>query len=668
MKKTFVTITALLIVAMAHAQFTYDYLKAADQYYRKADYSSASEYYEKYLATRKSKMVIRPASYSPYSNIAPSKRKAVPVSSEQQAIYQLAESYRLLHNYEKAAPWYQEALEFDKQQFPLAPYHYATSLRALAKYEEAEKAFSYFLNEYKKTDDYRKAAEREVQNLRFIQEQLARKDLHLYKVHREPASLNTTGASYAPVWLNNGVLVFTSTRPDSAAKDHIHTNRIYQTSYTAGAGSQIARLNVPQPRDAHQGVISAMPGGNTMFLTRWKVVNGKKVSSIYTSKKNGEVWSDPVALDTVVNKSGFSAQQPFVMDGGKYLLFASNRPGGRGGLDLWYAEMDANGKPLRAGNLGSTVNTVYDEQAPYFHAPSGTLVFSGNGRTGMGGFDFFFSKGNIDSWAEPVNFGYPVNSVKDDIYFTSNDLSRNILEDVWMSSDRDAECCLELFTLQKMRPAKTISGLVVDCDGKRPVAGAQVNVVDTVNNRVLLSKTTGPDGSYSFTVDEYLPLKASASSDGYTPASLQVQAPVNMDTAGITAPELCLVKTWPPPVETPVVLDNVYYDFNVATLREASYPMLDKLVDLMKEYPSMVIEISAHTDSKGADPYNQHLSEARGLSCVSYLISKGIEKQRLQHKGYAATKPVAPNELPDGTDNPDGRQENRRTEFKILRK
>lgn len=588
MQKIFLTVAIVFSVMAAQAQFTYDYLKAADHYYKKSDYNSAAEYYEKYLASRKT--IIRPAAYNPYTAQTLSRKPVTVVSSEQQAIYYLAESYRQLNNYKKAAPYYEEALEFDKAQFPLAAFHYATALRTLEKYEAAEKAFSYFLGIHKTQDQWRAAAEREVKNLRFIMEQLNKKDLNLYTLHKGVTGLNATGASYAPVWLNGSTLVFTSTRPDSGTDKHyVHLNRVYQADVTGGSASNISRVKVPQPKNEHQGVISIAPDGNTLFLTRWKMVDGKKTSAIYSSRKIGEAWSEPVALDGQVNAPGFNAQQPFVMPDGRYLLYASDRKGGYGGFDLWYAELDAQGKPLSSRNLGNTVNTPSNEQAPFFHAAAGVLVFSTDGGTGMGGYDFFYSKGGFDNWETPVNFGYPVNSVKDDIYFTSNGTAKNILQDVWLASDRSAECCLELFSLNKTVPVEPPPPVVVP------------EVVKEV-----------------------------------------------------------------PPVETPKVLENVYYDFNVADLKPESYPTLDALVDMLNKNPQIKIELSAHTDSKGANKFNQRLSEARAKSCVDYLLSKGIDPGRLQYKGYGATRPIAPNQQADGTDDPEGRQKNRRTEFKVL--
>jgi outer membrane protein OmpA-like peptidoglycan-associated protein len=356
------------------------------------------------------------------------------------------------------------------------------------------------------------------------------------------------------------------------------------------------------------------------------------------------------------------------MADGKTLLFSSDKPGGSGGFDLWYATLDGDGKPEKAVNLGASINTINDEQAPYYHAASGTLVFSCNGRIGMGGFDFFYSKGMPDAWATPENFGYPVNSIKDDIYFASRGSAKNILEDVLLSSDRSAECCLELFTLKKRKPRKQVNGLIAACSDRSLLSGVSVNIVDTVHKKIVYTTTTGADGSYAFALDEYQPLKAVASLIGYNSDSLQFDIPDEGPAKdSLTNPVICLVKE-EPKVESVIVLENVYYDFDRSTLRQESYPALDKLVGLLNEYPTMVIEIRAHTDNKGDDKYNMNLSDARAQVVENYLVSKGIDKSRLQSKGYGASLPVAPNKHEDGSDDPEGRQKNRRTEFKVLGK
>jgi OmpA-OmpF porin, OOP family len=587
MKKILVILVLITGSIWAHSQFVTDYLKAADTYYRKGDYYSAALYYEKYLNSKATKA--QPEDYNPY-NVKPAAGAKSVVPNAQLAVYNLAESYRQLNYPVKAVAYYEKALSYKNSQLPLAQYYYASTLRALGKYEEAEKAFQQFLDEYKADDVYVNSAKSEVLNLHFIREQLRKDDLKLYTEEKQGAQLNPMGANYSPVWINANTLLFTSTRTEGDSTNKPFLNRLYEAVYVNGAVKSINKIEIPQGAGIHQGVASISPDGKTMFLTRWSLTGGKKTSAIYTSKKLDNGWGEPVLFDALVNTPGFNAQQPFLMSDGKTLLFSSDKPGGSGGFDLWYALLDATGKPEKTVNLGSTINTINDEQAPYYHDATGTLVFSCNGRTGMGGFDFFFSKGTLDALATPENFGYPVNSIKDDIYFTSRGSDKNILEEVLLSSDRSADCCLELFTLKKK---------------------------------------------------------------------------IIQDT--IPAPVTELVKE-EPKVEAVIVLDNVYYDFDKSSLRQESYPALDKLVGLLNQYPSMVIEIRAHTDNMGEDKYNMTLSDARAQVVVNYLVSKGIDKVRLQSKGYGASMPVAPNKHEDGTDDPDGRQKNRRTEFKVLSK
>ncbi|THU39277.1 flagellar motor protein MotB [Niastella caeni] len=666
MKKIILILGVVPAFIMARGQFVQDYLKAADNYYKKGDYYSAALYYEKYLGTKGSKA--SRADYNPY-NVKPASGvvKAV-TSSAQLAVYNLAESYRLLNFPVKAVAYYEQALSYKNSQLPLAQYYYASTLRALGKYDEAEKAFQLFLDNYKADDVYTNSARSEVLNLHFIREQLRRTDLPLFTVEKQGATINPGGANYSPVWLNKNTLLFTSTRPEGDAKDKPFFNRLFEAVYDKGAVKNVNKVEIPQGAGIHQGVVSSTPDGKVLFLTRWSIVNGKKTSAIYTSKKHGKAWSEPVLVDALVNAPGYNSQQPFVMPDGKSLLFASDKPGGSGGFDLWCATLGANGKPEKVVNLGNTINTLNDEQAPYYHEASGTLVFSCNGRIGMGGFDFFYSKGAMNAWAIPVNFGYPVNSIKDDIYFTSRGTAKNILEDVIISSDRLAECCLELFSLKKKRSPKQINGLIAACSDRSLLSGVSVSIIDTINNKTVYTTTTGADGSYAFAMEEFQPLKAVATLPGFKSDSLQFNMPdEGADKDSLTNPVICLVREQPP-VEAVIVMDNVYYDFDKSSLRQESFPALDKLIGLLNEYPTMVIEIRAHTDDRGTETYNMNLSEARAAKVVAYLVSKGIDKGRLQSKGYGATLPVAPNKHEDGSDDAEGRQRNRRTEFKVLGK
>ena len=662
-KKIFLITTAIAFCfSSLHAQFVYDYLKAANTYFEKGDYASAAEYYEKYLGRDKSKGANDRYPYSPQRI---SKKTAPEMSSREKALYNLAESYRLLHFPEKAEPVYKEVMDANKNAFPLALFHYATLQRAMGKSEEAEKSFKDFLNSYPNNDNYKRDAERELKNLEFVKAQMKKTDLKYYTVKKAPSDLNSTGASYAPVWLNGGTLLFTSTRPlDTTAKTKEYTNRVYQAAYTDGNLSGINKAELPQEKGLQQGVVSVTPDGNTIFLTRWTVNANQKSASIYTSTKKGEGWTEPEKLDESINAPGANTQQPSVTADGKYLIFSSDRSGGQGGYDIWYAEI-TDGKVSGAKNLGTSVNTSHDEQAPFYHGDSKTLIFSTNGRIGMGGYDFFQSKGSFGNWSEPVNMGYPVNSIKDDIYLVSRGGAKNVLEDVMLSSDREASCCLELFYLKKIRPLKQIDGRVVSCNPDKPLKGAVVSVVDPATDKVVFTKDIGADGTYSFTLEDHLAVRVKADADSFISNSVEVPVPSDVEAEKFTYPELCLLPV-PPKKDETFVISNVYYDFNKAELKPESYPALDEIVRMLNFYPTMIVEIGAHTDNIGSDDYNLKLSAARAQSVVDYLVSKQIAPGRLLAKGYGETMPIADNKV-DGKDNPDGRAQNRRTEFKVIR-
>lgn len=449
MKKVYLTSIAILHLIVTNAQFSTDYLKAADRYFKATDYSSAATYYEKYLqgAQRKGS-----GEYDPYKVTV--SKKASQQDNKPQALYQLAESYRLLTWYSKAEPVFKQLLETGTEPSPLAYYQYATVLRAQAKYAEAEQAFNTFLDKYKTEDHYTIAAHRELQNLRFIQQQLAKKDLSLYAVQK--IAVGKEGASYAPVWTAGDKLVFTATWPDSTrSKKQAYINHLYLATWSGGELQQVEQASLAAA-EMHEGVATLSADGNTMYLTRWKVDEGGKKAAIYRAAKINGQWDQPVLLNHVVNEPGYNAQQPFLTTDGKYLFYATDKKGGFGGYDLWRAALNSEGQPVATENLGNVINTSFHEEAPYYHSPSGSLVFASNGRVGMGGYDLYYSQGVSGGWAAPENFGYPVNSVKDDIYFAPRGQSPHILESVLLSSDRTATCCLELFYLSKAVPVDTI--------------------------------------------------------------------------------------------------------------------------------------------------------------------------------------------------------------------
>jgi len=657
MKKISISFLLFCCYIIGYAQYSNEYLNAADKYYAAGDYYSAAQYYEKHLGMGKAKNV---AGFNPYAVTAvKSGATSGKQSNKDEIIYRLAESYRKLHFPEKALTYYEQAKSMEKNPYPLAGYYYAGMLKSLGKNEEATIAFRNFLDSYKQNDFYTESANLELQSIDYAKAQMQKRDLSRYTVTKG-AGLNAEGATYAPVWLNNETLFVTSTRPVQTDKNNSTTNRLYQVAYNEGAAGTVTSASLPQQKDVHQGVISFSADGNTMFITRWHTEKGKRTAAIYSSKKSAAGWAAPIAIEAI-NSGGGNNQQPFVMPDGKQILFSSDRSGSLGGYDIWKADLDANGNVSNVVNL-SAINTKFDEQAPAYHAASNTLVFSSNGRVGMGGYDFYYSKGALEALQTPVNFGYPVNSVKDELYFASKGTATNILENVLFSSDRDNACCLEIYSLNKTKALKQISGKVVACETRQPLSGVAVLVTDG-NNKVIANPTTDAAGMYSFTMAEFEKLKATTNIKGYFAGSLAFSGPADAEEEVWVNPDICMKII---PGEA-IRIDNIYYDFNKATLRPESFPSLDTLVALLKENPSILIELGAHTDSKGTDEYNLNLSDARAKSVVDYLISKGIDKSRLMAKGYGESMPVADNENADGSDNPEGRQENRRTEFKVIK-
>lgn len=649
----------MLTAVSAYSQTTNDYLRAAEDFFNKGDYFSAARYYERVLT---GKVDTSGAQFNPYVVQRTVAKPRIPTgSSRHQIVYKTAESYRLLNNPVKSEPYYQEAVSYGPD-YPLARYYYAKSLKSNSKFEEAAKEFTQFINET--ADEQAKAdAQKELQNLNFINTQMKKRDLKYYNINKLSGNINPQGANYAPALVDKSTLIFTSTRKDTNDKKAPYINRIYWTTIDDN-GTNVQLVNIEQEKDHHQGASTFTPDGNTMYFTKWSGKSTARFAQIYMSTKNGSKWSDPVRVSGDINSDAYSSKQPNVSPDGKYLYYASNKPGGMGNFDIWMAPIE-NGTLGASTNLGATINTADDEEAPYYYQQGKSLIFSTNGRIGMGGFDFFQAKGTAGAWQTPENLGYPVNSVKNDMYLVSTG-EKAITDNIYLSSDRASECCLEMFALNKIRPKRTIYGMIVDCADGQPLANVSVKFIDASGNTIF-TQLTAADGKYTLVLDDYQPVRAVATVEGYYSKELSFNAPADDFDETMTNPNLCLDKIPPPPIEVnkPIVLENVYYDLNKATLKPESFPSLDSLVGLLEFYPKMIIEVSAHTDHLGSDAYNMNLSERRAKSVVDYLVSKGIDAARLQSKGYGETMPVEPNSI-NGKDNPAGRAKNRRTEFKVL--
>lgn len=651
----------------ASAQFGYNLKRTADIYFAKGDFYSAANYYQKYI-NGSNTAEQKKTNYPPYllSAVRSNKDAKAQAKEYERVIYNLAESYRKYYDYTNAEKWYAEATNFDKDVYPLSRYWYGVCLRANGKYAEAEQQLDQFISSYTARDEYYENASRELANCRFIQKEYADSNKSLIHINKIGGNINMGGANYAPMWMDKNTFVFTSSRADSSdfkKGKNPYVNHLYKATLTDSGLTGLTRISIPYPAKSEQGVAAFTSDGKRMYLTRWTSENAKNIGALYMSENNGNEWTEPVKLSNV-NVDGFSSQQPFVTKDGKYLLFSSDMPGGAGKYDIWYAPLDASGLPGTAINMGLTINSSADEQAPFLHEESRTLVFASNGRVGMGGFDLFHAQGDFNRWSEPANMGYPVNSTKDDIYFTTKG-TRFALSDAYVSSDRNSTCCLELYSVKKAN--LFITGKVLDCATKESLTGGQISVVDVNTNQIIHKQTINATGMYGFEMETFTPVRVVAEKADYHTKSISIESPNEMRRDTLMNSTFCLTAIPPKPfvVGKPVVMKDIYYDFNKATLRPESYPVLDTLAKIIRMYPDILVQLSAHTDSKGSDEYNLKLSEARAKSCMDYLIKIGINPRNLTSKGYGESMPVAPNTI-NGRDNPDGRALNRRTEFMVI--
>ncbi|HEY0272350.1 MAG TPA: OmpA family protein [Chitinophaga sp.] len=650
-----------LAMAGAHAQYVYDYKHTADVYYNKSDYYSAALYYNKALTEKsvKNKEVI------PYNAERASRSGSKKDKDYAEVVYKLAESYRKYNDFTSAEKWYAQAAGFKNNPYPLARFYYGVTLRANRKFDAAIQQFQQFRREYKENDDYGPRADMEIANCKFASEEAHRKPE--FVVTRLGGNINAGGANYAPLAIDAHTLLFTSSRPDSQSlqkKKYPYINNLWKAQGSDSLYAGSVKVDVPASYGVDQGAASIAPDGKLMYLTRWSIINGIKTTRICAAKRSNNGWTEPVDLDANINVAGYNAMQPNVSTDGKYLSFVSNRPGGMGKNDIWYCEIHTDGTLGTARNMGTTINTREDDQAPYYNSEAKLLVFSTNGRVGLGGLDFFTSNGTFGSWTDPVNLGTPFNSVKDDVYFASKD-PQNPLKAGFIASDRESVCCLELFSFLTTRKPKVnmLGGSIVDCDTHQPLSGVRVSLIDTVTNNVLQTQTVDESGLYLFTVEMKKRYKVLLERKDYFSKAIYSNTDTLAKIDSMYNPDICLKRY---EVGKPVVLRDIYYDFDKATLRPESKPTLDSIVTIMADNRDINVEMSAHTDSKGKDAYNMKLSQARAQACVDYLVSKGVQANRLIARGYGKTRPIAPNTLPNGKDNPAGRQLNRRTEFKVL--
>ena len=642
MKKAVISLLLVFICATSFAQYNKRLRDLGDNDFQNKNYVQAADDYKQALNDNHRAIAI------PFSvHVKASTQSQQPELAY--LYYQIGESYRLYQNYLNAEEWYYRIVSDSTiTYYPLARLWYAVCLRANGRFNEAIRQLKHFINDSKGDDEYLIIANHELATCRFANEQYHYPDL--MKVERLKRDWNINGGNYV-ISGHDSSYYFTSS---SIGKKDINQVYLLQPFNSSPA---LIDFN-SNKKDVQYSTPCVDSGGKHMYLTQWYKKDDKNILAIYVSTRNNNQWGEPVKLNGNINVEGYNSIQPFITPDGKKLFFASDKPGGMGGYDIWVSELDLNGEPINSTNLGSKINTPFDEEAPYYNAADAKLIFSSKGFVGLGGFDFFESDQVNSEWSTPVNMGYPMNSSKDDLYYYPEGSTGKF----YISSDRESECCLNIF--EGFSYKISIKGIVADCNAQQTHAEVKVSLVDSLSNSKINTAVTDVNGVYEFKITDRHPYNIVIEKAGYFTKQQAVPA---LDTSAIKTilmERACMQQYV---VNKPIEIKNILYDFNKATLRPESKLALDSLVSLLNNNPSIKIELSSYTDSFGSDEYNINLSQMRAKACVDYLIAKGIAINRLSAKGYGKAKPAEANTSPDGSDNPEGRQQNRRTEFKVIK-
>jgi len=411
--------------------------------------------------------------------------------------------------------------------------------------------------------------------------------------------------------------------------------------------------------DKNEGAQSLLSNGKVLYFTACDRMDGFGKCDLYLSYNHSESWSTPINLGGIVN-SRYSDKHPSVNADNSQLIFASDRPGGFGGLDLWITYRDRYGQWTEPVNLGENINTPGEEQSPFLHPDNQSLYFSSSGHRSLGRGDIFLSRRDSSGkWGSPENLGYPINTHNNEIGLIVNPSGNR----AYFSSDRLEGRGMDLYAFdlnEEVRPIPVsyMKGRVYDARTYRGIE-AQFQLTDLETGEIVIqARSTPGEGDFLVPLPGNRNYALNVSHPGYLFYSDHFEVEGNFD---IHEPFVRDVPLNPLKSGEKIVLNNVFFEFDKASLREESRIELNKVFELLEKNPGLHVRIGGHTDNIGSPEYNQKLSEMRAAAVVDYLLERGISRERLEYRGYGASRPVDTNE------NEEGRAKNRRTELEIIR-
>ncbi len=547
------------------------------------------------------------------------KREDRPLRGE--VAFEMAECHRMLNESARAAAAYQNAIRYGYPD-STAILYMAEMLHADGKYGPAIKAYEEFLM---MSPDSREA-QNGLRGAKLGQDTKGKKTRHIVKAAK---LFNSRRSDFSPMF-NGDVLYFTTTNEKATGDNKSEITGMKRSDIWMAKKNERGEWQRPEPVEGElntehdEGIISFSPDGSTMYLTRSvRKPNAPSVVEIHTSQRSDAKWSAPVKYE-ITSDTVSSHGHPAVSPSGDYLYFTSDMPG-YGGKDIWRIGIKDRTGTLE--NLGEWINTPGDECFPYMLTDS-IMYFASDGHPGLGGLDLFKATLNPSGSWKVENLGAPLNSPGDDFGITFETPGR---EAGFFSSNRgDARAYDHLYSFELPDLKITISGWVLDHD-EEPVPNAVIRIVgnDGSNQRAVAKN----DGSFSFPLERGVSYVMLAGAKGYLNAKQEFTSDIAEEDAEYNV-DFMLAS-----LSKPNIVENIFYDFDKATLRPESTEALNELVTMLRDNPNITIEMASHTDRVGSDEYNNALSERRAKSVVDYLIAAGISPDRLKYQGYGKTRP-----------------------------
>ncbi|OJW61271.1 MAG: flagellar motor protein MotB [Sphingobacteriales bacterium 50-39] len=569
------------------------------------------------------------------------------------AYLSLAGMYGELKHYQEAIDNYEKARSIDSNYFLDYNLPYSINLAGKGDFDKALDAVDHFLTVTNLNEKSRKAGEYRKKCYQFAIDYAHTHNNNGYRFEPQNMgdSINSPVSEYYPtITIDDSKLIYTR-RVNNFNEDFYESDRI--DGIFRKSKSLEGNINTNQ----NEGAQNISQDGKWLIFTGCNFPEGHGSCDLYISYLTNQGWSAPENLGDSINTEDWESA-PSLSPDKRDLYFASGRPDGFGGKDIYVSHRLRNGRWSSPENLGPVINTIGDEGTPFIHADNQSLYFTSNGHPGYGGDDLFVSrKGPDGQWQKPENLGYPINTIENE---GSLVISANGKTAYYASDRADSRGGLDLYTFElreDIRPAQTlwVRGRVFDKTTRKGLPSG-VELTDLSTRTVISQLQTDETGNYLITLPKGKDYAFNVNRKGYLffsenfPLSqLKEDTAYNID-----------IPLQPIEANAAIVLRNIFFESNKYELKPESQVELDKVVQLLKDNPTVKIQINGHTDNSGKASDNIALSGSRAKSVTAYLISKGINAERLSSKGWGDTQPIADNSTPEG------RAQNRRTELKVI--